>query len=377
MKLSSKIEPAEQIRVSLKERSYDILIGSDLLDAAGTLIAKGIETSKAYIVTDSNVSTHYANRLISSLNNAGIENDIIIHEPGEKTKSFKVFEGLLNTIIEKGVERSNTLIALGGGVVGDITGFAASTILRGINYVQIPTTLLAQVDSSVGGKTAINSSSGKNLIGSFYQPKLVLADLRTLETVPERELLAGYAETVKYGLIGDSVFFSWLEKNGENLLKGEQSYLIHAIATSCKMKSEIVAQDEKEKGERALLNLGHTFAHALESEVGFDNHILHGEAVAIGICLAFNLSTNLGLCPISDTERVQKHFRSIGLSVEPPEHPSGEWKIDAIMKLIGLDKKVVNNHPVFILSKGIGSSFIADDVPLNEVRQLLENTFLG
>ena len=214
MKLSSKIEPAEQIRVSLKERSYDILIGSDLLDAAGTLIAKGIETSKAYIVTDSNVSTHYANRLISSLNNAGIENDIIILEPGEKTKSFKVFEGLLNTIIEKGVERSNTLIALGGGVVGDITGFAASTILRGINYVQIPTTLLAQVDSSVGGKTAINSSSGKNLIGSFYQPKLVLADLRTLETLPERELLAGYAETVKYGLIGDSVFLSWLEKNG-------------------------------------------------------------------------------------------------------------------------------------------------------------------
>ncbi len=244
--------------------------------------------------------------------------------------------------------------------------------MRGIDFVQVPTTLLAQVDSSVGGKTGINARQGKNLIGSFHQPRLVIADTAALDTLPRRELLAGYAEVVKYGLLGDADFFAWLEANGAALLSGDDRGRIHAVATSCRMKAAIVAEDEREQGRRALLNLGHTFGHALEAETGFGELLLHGEAVAIGMALAFDLSARLNLCTPEDAARVRRHLRAVGLPTEPPGHPTGRWDVARLLTLIGADKKVRDGRPVFVLARAIGDAFIARDVALSEVEAVLD-----
>ncbi len=364
----------ERIAVDLGQRSYDILIGPDLIDSAGAEIASRLDTPHAFVVTDTNVAPLLSDRLTASLATAGIGNDTIVLPAGEATKSYGQFESLLDDLLQRGVERATTLVALGGGVIGDLTGFAASTLLRGINYVQIPTTLLAQVDSSVGGKTAINARQGKNLIGHFYQPRLVVADTKTLDTLPKRELLAGYAEVVKYGLLGNAEFFTWLEANGTALLAGDHQARRHAVATSCRMKAAIVAEDEQEKGQRALLNLGHTFAHALEAETGFGEKLLHGEAVAIGMVMAFELSARLNLCPPEDTARVRRHLQATGLPTAPPGHPSGQWDVERLISLMGSDKKVAKGRPVFILARAIGDAFIARDVELSDVEAILEQT---
>lgn len=363
--------PVEQITVDLGQRSYDILIGPGLVDDAGAQIASRITTPRAYIITDANVAPLLGDRLAASLGAAGIDHEVIVLPAGEATKSFGPFENLLDDLLQRGVERATTLVALGGGVIGDITGFAASALLRGINYVQVPTTLLAQVDSSVGGKTAINARYGKNLIGSFYQPRLVLADTKTLDTLPQRELLAGYAETVKYGLLGDAEFYAWLEANGAAVLSGDDQARIHAVARSCQMKAAIVAEDEREQGGRALLNLGHTFAHALEAETGFGELLLHGEAVAIGMALAFDLSARLNLCSPDDAARVRRHLQALGLQTDPPDHPKGQWDVQRLISLIGVDKKVTQGRPVFVLARAIGDAFIARDVDLSDVEAVL------
>jgi 3-dehydroquinate synthase len=363
--------PVEQITVDLGQRSYDILIGPGLIDSAGAQISSRLTTPRAFIITDTNVAPLLGGRLAASLESAGIAHETIVLPAGEATKSFGPFEDLLNELLQRGVERATTLVALGGGVIGDITGFAAATLLRGINYVQVPTTLLAQVDSSVGGKTAINAGPGKNLVGSFYQPRLVLADTETLDTLPKRELLAGYAETVKYGLLGDAEFFAWLEANGAALLSGDHQARVEAVAKSCRMKAAIVAEDEQERGNRALLNLGHTFAHALEAETGFGEKLLHGEAVAIGMVLAFELSARLNLCSPDDVARVRQHLQSVGLSVAPPAHPKGQWDIERLITLIGADKKVAQGRPVFVLARAIGDAFIARDIDLGDVEAVL------
>lgn len=361
----------EQITVDLGHRSYDILIGPGLVDEAGAQIASRITTPRAYIITDTNVAPLLGDRLAASLDAAGIDHETIVLPAGEATKSFGPFENLLDDLLQRGVERATTLIALGGGVIGDITGFAASALLRGINYVQVPTTLLAQVDSSVGGKTAINARHGKNLIGAFYQPRLVIADTNTLDTLPRRELLAGYAETVKYGLLGDAEFYAWLEANSAAVLSGDDRARIHAVARSCRMKAAIVAEDEREQDRRALLNLGHTFGHALEAETGFGELLLHGEAVAIGMALAFDLSAHLKLCPPDDAARVRRHLQAVGLPTDPPGHPKGKWDVQRLIALIGVDKKVDQGRPVFVLANGIGDAFIARDVDLSDVEAVL------
>jgi len=368
---SNSSGPAERITLNLGPRSYDILIGPGHIEAAGNEIAARLATPRAFVITDANVAPLYGERLAASLGAAGIAHEPPVLPAGEATKSFGQFESLLDDLLQRGIERATTLIALGGGVIGDITGFAAATLLRGINYVQVPTTLLAQVDSSVGGKTAINARHGKNLIGAFYQPRLVLADTESLDTLPQRELLAGYAEVVKYGLIGDAEFFAWLEANGATLLSGGDRARIHAVATSCRMKADIVAEDERERGRRTLLNLGHTFGHALEAETGFGDALLHGEAVAIGMAMAFDLSARLGLCPAADAARVRRHLQAVGLPTEPPRHPAGQWDVQRLISLIGVDKKVSQGRPVFVLARAIGDAFVARDIELGDVAAIL------
>ena len=371
--MDGKATQGEQVRVELGARSYDILIGPDLIDRAGTLIAGCLTTPRAYIVTDANVAPLYAERVAASLTAAGIDNQTIVLPAGEATKSFARFEALLEDLLARGVERATTLVALGGGVIGDITGFAASVLLRGIPFVQIPTSLLAQVDSSVGGKTAINARHGKNLVGTFYQPRLVIADTSTLATLPPRELRAGYAEVVKHGLLGDAGFFGWLEDNGTRVLAGEADAQIHAVKVSCIMKAEIVGADETEQGKRALLNLGHTFGHALEAETGFGDALLHGEAVAAGLLLAFDLSAHLGLCPADDARRVRDHLAASGLASGMPQHPGKGWQAARLIELMGADKKVVGGKIAFVLVHRIGDAFVARDVGLDDVATVLNN----
>ena len=279
---------------------------------------------------------------------------------------------MLESILSRRIERSTVLVALGGGVVGDLTGFAASILLRGVPFVQIPTTLLAQVDSGVGGKTGVNSTHGKNLIGTFYQPKLVLADVGTLATLPVRERRAGYAEVVKYGLIDDPAFFAWLERNGPALIDGDPDMLRAAVAHSCRAKARIVAADERESGSRALLNLGHTFAHALEAEVGYDGSLLHGEAVAYGIVLAHRLSACLDLCSDEDVSRVAAHFHAVGLPSEATALPAFRWDAPQLIERMKRDKKVQDGRMTFVLTRGIGRAFLSKDVPSEALSALLD-----
>jgi 3-dehydroquinate synthase len=361
----------ERIPLALGARSYDILVGPGLIEGAGALMAPVLRRPRTVIVTDSQVSDLFLAQLESSLDRAHIAHEAITLPPGEGTKDFAHLESLLDRLLDLRVERSTTLIALGGGVIGDLAGFAASVALRGIDFVQIPTTLLAQVDSSVGGKTGINTRRGKNLVGSFYQPRLVLADISALATLSTREFLAGYAEVVKYGLIGDAEFFAWLERNGTALLAGDADARRHAVAHSCRAKAATVAADEREEGARALLNFGHTFGHALEAETGFGSELLHGEAVALGMALAFELSARLGLCAPEDAARVRRHFAAIGLPTSLPRSAGRRWNADALLDHMARDKKVRDGKISFILVRGIGRAFVARDVDPAAVRALL------
>lgn len=363
-----------QLRLELGERSYDIMVGENLLDQAGQTISPLSKGDKAVIVTDSNVAPLYLARLENSLSAAGIEHTAITLPAGEQTKSFEHLQALTDKLFETGVDRKTMLIALGGGVIGDLAGFAAAITMRGIEFIQIPTTFLSQVDSSVGGKTGINSAYGKNLIGAFHQPRLVLADLETLTTLPRRQLLAGYAEVVKYGLINDPDFFSWLEENGAALLDGEQNLQRHAVLTSCASKAAIVAADERETGVRALLNLGHTFGHALEAEVGYGEALLHGEAVSIGMVMAFDLSQRLGLCSEADAARVRAHLGGVGLPTDLKGLSSASWTPDRLMAHMGLDKKSEGGTIIFVLAHAIGDAFIANAVAPDELRAFLGDT---
>ncbi len=361
----------ERLRVELGDRSYDILIGPGLVEGCGTAIRDAIGKRRCWIVTDETVAPLYLAKTEASMRDAGLSVSSIVLPAGEATKSFPMVERVIGEVLDGAPERSAALVALGGGVIGDITGFAASAILRGISFVQIPTTLLSQVDSSVGGKTGINTRHGKNLVGAFYQPKLVIADTGVLDTLPRRELLAGYAEVVKYGLIRDPGFFAWLEENGADLIAGNMEARKHAVKTSCAAKAAVVAEDEREQDVRALLNFGHTFGHALEAETGFSAELLHGEAVSIGMIMAFELSERLGLCPAPDVARVKAHFADVGLPMALPTAQGRRWNAATLVAHMGHDKKVKDGRVTFILVRGIGDAFIARDIDLAEVERLL------
>jgi 3-dehydroquinate synthase len=363
------------VTVDLGSRSYDILIGTGLLAQAGPLMLPLLKQKRVFIVTDSNVAPNYLKPLQASLEKAGIVSAHVIVPAGEASKDFNHLAIVLDAMLAAKCERKTMVIALGGGVIGDLAGFAASILLRGVEFIQIPTTLLSQVDSSVGGKTGINTKAGKNLVGTFHQPRLVLADTDTLSTLPRRELLAGYAEVAKYGLLGDEPFFGWLEANVASVLslKSEHhSNLVHAIAESCRAKARIVGQDEKETGVRALLNLGHTFGHAFEAEMGYGDGLLHGEAVAMGMVLAFELSARLGLCPAADAQRARAHLAGAGLSIQPPKRgPRGLITAEALIAHMTVDKKVQDGAITFILARGIGCAFTTTKVPTSILRDVL------
>jgi 3-dehydroquinate synthase len=359
-----------RVEVALGERAYDIFIGRGLAASLGARIAALKPGAKAAIVSDATVAGLHLSKISAALEGAGIATKSIVVAAGEGTKCFSVFEQICDDLLEAKIERGDVVVALGGGVIGDLAGFAAAVVRRGIDYVQIPTTLLAQVDSSVGGKTAINSRLGKNLIGVFNQPILVVADTALLDTLPAREFRAGYAEVAKYGLLGDAAFFAWLEANAADVFAGGPGRE-HAIATSCRMKADIVARDEREAGERALLNLGHTFGHALEAFAGFSARLLHGEAVALGMALAFQFSARLGLLPPADAERVARHLQQVGLPTRLSDMPGDHPDADRLMELMAQDKKVRRGRLTFILARGIGQAFIAPDIDAAEVRAFL------
>ncbi|MAI49540.1 MAG: 3-dehydroquinate synthase [Rhodospirillaceae bacterium] len=360
------------LRLELGDRSYDIAVGEGMLAKAGAEIHSAAGSGKCWIVTDKTVAVTYLEPLERSLQAAGLVAETIVLPPGEASKNFATVEKVVNSVLDGAPERSSTMIALGGGVIGDLTGFAASIILRGINFVQIPTTLLAQVDSSVGGKTGINTRHGKNLAGAFYQPKLVIADTNVLETLPHRELLAGYAEIIKYGLIHDIGFFEWLEQNGAAVLDGDRDARAYAVSASCAAKAAIVAEDERENGLRALLNFGHTFGHALEAETGFGTELLHGEAVAIGMIMALELSAMLDLCAAADLDRVRRHYETTGLPMTVPKSQNRHWDPATLIQHMGHDKKVEDGKVTFILARAIGEAFVARDINLDEVKRLLD-----
>jgi 3-dehydroquinate synthase len=359
------------VNVALGDRSYEIAIGRGLLASLGERIAALRPGCKVAIVTDETVARHHLAAAETALRDAGIAVSAVKVPAGEHSKSFRFFEHVCDSLLASRIERGDLVVALGGGVVGDLGGFAASVVRRGVEYVQVPTTLLAQVDSSVGGKTAINSSHGKNLIGTFYQPILVLADTALLDTLPEREFRAGYAETVKYGLLGDAAFFEWLDVNWRDVFAGGPARE-HAIAVSCRAKAAIVARDERENGDRMLLNLGHTFGHAFEAAAGFSSRLLHGEAVGLGMALAFEFSARRGLIPAAAANRVIAHLAAVGLPTHLKAVPGGNWPtIDSMMDLIAQDKKVKRGQLTFILVRGIGQAFVTRDVGADEVRSFL------
>ena len=361
---------SEVIRVGLGERGYDIHVGHGILAEAGALL-KPLARGPVPVVTDATVGEIHLAQFLDVCGKSGIDARPMVMPPGEGSKSFPGLEKLSGALLDSGVDRGGLIVALGGGVIGDLTGFAAGILKRGVAFAQIPTTLLAQVDSSVGGKTAINAPQGKNLIGLFHQPRIVIADTALLATLPRRELLAGYAEVVKYGALGDAAFFDWLEANGVKALCGDSDALIQAVAHSCRMKAAIVARDERETGERALLNLGHRFGHALEAATGFSDRLIHGEGVAIGMALAFQLSVRLGLCPGQDAERFVRHLKAAGLPSAISDIPGPRPEPDALIAAMGHDKKVKDGKLTFILLKRLGRSFVTSDVPLGAVRDVL------
>ncbi|MDR7030338.1 3-dehydroquinate synthase [Rhizobium rosettiformans] len=369
----TKIETSERlVHVPLGERSYDILIGPGLMARAGGEISTRIKGRRAAIVTDENVGARYLDGLMDSLQTDGIEAVSVTLPAGEKTKSFDYLTKVCDVLLEARIERNDTVIALGGGVIGDLTGFAAGIVRRGVRFVQIPTSLLSQVDSSVGGKTGINARQGKNLIGIFNQPDLVLADTDVLDTLSEREFRAGYAEVAKYGLIDKPDFFEWLEKNWRDVFAGGAAR-IEAIAVSCQAKADVVAADERENGRRALLNLGHTFGHALEAATQYDSsRLVHGEGVSIGMVLAHRFSARMNLASPDLADRVEAHLKAVGLPTRMDQIPGELPPTDVLMDAIAQDKKVKSGKLTFILTRGLGQSFVADDVPASEVQRFIE-----
>ena len=365
------------VGVELANRSYNVMIGTGLVARAGALIKERLGPVKCGIVTDENVARHHLAALEESLKAEGMFAGSIVLTPGEKTKSFGQLGPLCERLLELGLERGDIVVPFGGGVIGDLAGFAAGILRRGVRFVQVPTSLLAQVDSSVGGKTGINTAQGKNLIGVFHQPSLVLADTDVLATLPAREVRAGYAEVAKYGLLGDAEFFSWLEKHWTGVFGNSGPDLTHAIETSVKAKAAIVARDEHETGDRALLNLGHTFGHALEAWTGYSDRLLHGEGVSIGMCLAFRLSEQLQLCPIGTAERVTRHLKAVGLPVHINDIPGGKADAAELLRLMGQDKKVSKGRLTFIMARDIGKAFITRDVDPAVVQAFLAREIGG
>jgi 3-dehydroquinate synthase len=347
------------IEVALAGRAYDVLIGPDLIETAGTRIAPLLGRALAPVVMDETVAALHGERLLSSLRAAGIASPTVVVPPGEGTKSFEGLSRLCDDLLALGVERSDLVIAFGGGVVGDLVGFAAAILKRGMGFVQIPTTLLAQVDSSVGGKTAIDTPRGKNLIGAFHQPRLVLADLGVLGTLPPREMTCGYAEVIKYGLLGDPAFFDWLEAEGASVLDRQPQALARAVARSVEMKAGIVAEDEREEGRRALLNLGHTFGHAVEALTGFGDLVKHGEAVGLGCALAFRFSARLGFCPNAQADRAAAAIAAAGLPTHLSDVFDAAPSANSLIAAMAQDKKAQGGLPTFILAHGIGAAFVA------------------
>ncbi len=361
-----------KVTVALGGRPYDILVGQGLIDGLAEHLAPLLARPRVFLVTEERVAALHLDRAAAALERGGIQVEPIVLPAGESTKSFQHLEQLCREVISRQLERSDLLLALGGGVIGDLVGFAAAILLRGVGFVQLPTTLLAQVDSSVGGKTAIDIPEGKNLVGAFHQPQLVLADSDLLATLSTREMRAGYAEVLKYGLLGDLGFFEWLESHGSEVLAGDREALTHAVVTSCRAKAGVVARDELEAGERALLNLGHTFGHALEVAIGYGDQLLHGEAVSIGLGLAFRLSADLGLCTRQEAVRVERHLDQLGMPTKASFLETEGLSAKRLVALMGRDKKVEAGRITFILARAIGEAFIARDIDLAKVEVLLD-----
>ena len=362
------------IKVPLPEREYNIEIGQDLLSTSSDYIFPLLRRQKVVIVTDENVAALHLETLENSLDAARIFHSTLTLPPGEATKSWTYLQKTVDFLLEEKTERADVIIALGGGVIGDLVGFAAAILRRGVSFVQIPTSLLAQVDSSVGGKTGINTSQGKNLVGAFHQPILVLSDVEVLNTLQKRDFMSGYGEVVKYGLLGSEDFFVWLEKNGSALVTGDITARLEAVRMSCQIKVDIVAKDETEQGDRALLNLGHTFSHALEAATGYSNRLMHGEGVAIGCVLAFELSARLGLCPQEAPSRVRAHLQKMGMKTEIADIKGSLPAAAELLLIMAQDKKVVGGKLNFVLVNDIGKSFMTSDIDKDTILSVLHDS---
>ena len=363
---------SSHIHVALAEKSYNIHIGHDLFTAAAEDLYILLAEKQVVIVTDSHIAPIHLRTIEQAFAKFARQTNSIVLPAGEATKSFSIFETLVNDILSLPIDRQTILVALGGGVIGDLVGFAAASLLRGLDFIQIPTTLLAQVDSSVGGKTGINTAAGKNLVGAFHQPRLVLADIEMLASLPNRELKAGYAEVVKYGLLGDDAFFDWLEVNGRGVIGGDTNALAEAVRRSCQTKVDIVTADEYETGQRALLNLGHTFAHAFEAVAGYDGRLLHGEAVSAGLVCAFAFSNQLGLCSGQDLMRLTAHLQAMEMPTHIDQLAAGQAAAPVLIDHMRKDKKARNGRLTFILARQIGDAFIAEDIDEAELNRFLE-----
>ncbi|GIT91892.1 3-dehydroquinate synthase [Jannaschia pagri] len=358
----------ETVHVPLGDRAYDVLVGPGLLEAAEAHIAPLLRRPRVFVATEDRVAPLHLDRLQRGL--GAITTEALVLPAGEATKDWGHVIQVVEWLLDQRCERGDVVVAFGGGVIGDLVGFAAAILRRGVRFVQIPTSLLAQVDSSVGGKTGINTRHGKNLVGAFHQPSLVLADVSLLDTMTPRDFLAGYGEVAKYGLLGDAVFFTWLEENGPQL-RDNVDLRVEAVRHSVQMKADIVVRDETEQGDRALLNLGHTFCHALEAATGYSDRLLHGEGVALGCGLAFELSARLGLCAQEDPSRVRAHLQDMGLVRDLPDIPGDLPSAEDLLDLMGQDKKVLDGKLRFILARGIGQAFVTSDVPPEAVLDVL------
>ncbi len=367
----------ETVHVPLGARAYDVLIGPGLMAEAGALIQPLLPRLRVAIVTETRVAALHLDALRSGLSAVGIDSVVLELPPGEATKGWAHLEQVTEWLLDQKIERRDVVVALGGGVIGDLVGFACAILRRGVRFVQVPTSLLAQVDSSVGGKTGINTSQGKNLAGAFHQPSLVLADTDALSTLAARDFLAGYGEVMKYGLLGDSAFFEWLEEHAPAMAAGDMGLRVAAVRRSVEMKAEIVTRDETEQGERALLNLGHTFCHALEAATGYSDRLLHGEGVAIGCGLAYELSARLGLCSQESPSRVRAHLKAMGMKTDLKDIPGDLPDSEALLNLMGQDKKVVAGTLNFVLARGIGDAFVTSDVPRDVVLGVLQDALRG
>jgi 3-dehydroquinate synthase len=365
----------ELVTVDLPGRVYDIVIAPGALDQLAPRIAAITPRKRVTVITENTVAAHHLERLENALSTAGIAASVLTLPAGETTKSWRYLEQSVEWLIAQKVERGDVVIAFGGGVIGDLVGFAAAVLRRGVRFVQIPTSLLAQVDSSVGGKTGINSPLGKNLIGAFHQPSLVVADVSLLDTLPPRDFLSGYGEVLKYGLLGDAVFFEWLEENGPALAAGDVEKRVQAVKRSCQMKADIVLRDETEQGDRALLNLGHTFCHAIEAATNYDaSRLVHGEGVAIGCALAFEVSARLGFCAQEDPSRLRAHIAQMGMKCDLRDIPGDLPNAETLFDLMGQDKKVRDGTINFVMARGIGQAFVTSEVSADVVKQVLSES---